>query len=120
MVVQKAINNLKEGPRDDKVAVASGIAIAVVVILLAGWAIFFFRSIQRGTQEVNLSGGAQDQFNFSGVREAQEQLQQTYSNTTEELRKIRDDAAASQMQFQQQNTMQETQGGGDDQFSPSN
>ena len=37
----KAIENLKSGPRDDKVAVASGIAISVVAVLLVGWAIFF-------------------------------------------------------------------------------
>ena len=118
MVVQKAISNLKEGPKEDKVAVASGIAISVVAILLVAWAIFFFHNIQKGSQEVNLSGGAQDQFNFSSVKEAQQQLQQTYSNTTEDLRKMRDDAVSAQLQFQQQTSVQETQGNSTDQFTP--
>jgi preprotein translocase subunit SecF len=110
MVVQKAISNLKQGPKEDKVAVASGIAITVVIVLLVAWGILFFKSIQRGSQSVNLSGGAQDEFNFSNVRDAQQKLQEAYSNTTEELRQIREDAAAGQMQFQQQTDMQETQG----------
>ena len=112
----KAIENLKSGPRNDKVAVASGIAISVVAVLLVGWAIFFFRGIQKGAQEVNLSGGAQDAFNFTSVKEAQEQLQQVYSNNADELRQIRDDAAAAQMQYQQQTTMQQTQGTEQSQF----
>ena len=119
MVVQKAINNLKEGPKEDKVAVASGIAISVVAVLLVAWAIYFFHNIQKGSQEVNLSGGAQDQFNFSSVKDAQQQLQQAYSNTADDLRKLRDDAVSAQMQFQQQTSVQETQGNGSDQFSPS-
>ena len=60
--VGSKLNTLKQGPKEDKVAVASGIAVSVVVVLLVAWAIFFFRGIQQGTQSVNLSGGAQDQF----------------------------------------------------------
>lgn len=118
MVVQKALNNLKTGPKDDKVAVASGIAISVVVILLVAWAIFFFRNIQKGSQQLNLSGGAQDEFNFSSVKEAQQQLQQQYSNSTEDFQQLRNDAVSQQVQFQQQTSVQEMQGGGADQFSP--
>lgn len=120
MVVQKAINNLKQGPKDDKVAVASGIAISVVVVLLAAWAIFFFRNIQKNSQQLNLSGGAQDEFNFSSVKEAQEKLKQEYLNSTEDLQQLRNDAASQQMQFQQQTGVQETQGGGADQFGTQN
>ncbi len=120
MVVQKALNNLKEGSKDDKVAVASGIAISVVVILLAAWAIFFFRNIQKGTQEVNLGGGAQDQFNFSSVKEAQQQLQQQYSDSAEELKQLQNDAASQQMQLEMQTGVQETQGGSADQFGSPN
>src|SRR3989344_347409 len=116
MVVQKALKNLKDGPKDDKVAVASGIAISVVVILLVAWAIFFFRNIQKGSQQLDLSGGAQDEFNFSSVKEAQEQLKQQYSNSTKDLQQLRNDAASQQMQFQQQTSVQETQGSGPDQF----
>ncbi|MBI5457378.1 hypothetical protein HY971_01490 [Candidatus Kaiserbacteria bacterium] len=120
MVVQKAINNLKQGPKDDKVAVASGIAISVVVVLLAAWAIFFFRNIQRNSQQLNLSGGAQDEFNFSSVRDAQEQLQQQFTVSPQDLQKLRDDAASGQMQFQQQTGVQEQQGNQPDQFGTQN
>ncbi len=120
MVVQKAIDKLKDGPKEDKVAVASGIAITVVVVLMVVWAILFFRGIQKGSQELNLSGGAQDQFNFSSVKEAQKQLQQEFSSSTQDLQQLRNDAASQQMQFQQQTSMQETQGSGADQFGTQN
>ncbi len=120
MVVQKAINNLKEGPKDDKVAVASGIAISVVVVLLAAWAIFFFRGIQKNANQLNLSGGAQDEFNFSSVKEAQEKLKQEYSNTADEFLQLRNEAASQEMQFQQQTGVQQTQGSGSDQFGTQN
>lgn len=97
-------------------AVASGIAISVVVVLLVAWGILFFHNIRKGTQRLDLGGGAQNEFNFSSVKEAQQQLQQVYSNSTDELLQIRDDAAASQMQFQQQTDMQQTQSGSADQF----
>ena len=85
MVVQKAFNNLKQnGSKDDKVAVASGIAITIVVVLLFCWAIFFFRGIRNGSQNINLSGGVQDQFNFQSVTEAQQQLQQEFGSPQQE------------------------------------
>ncbi len=120
MVVQKAIDNLKSGPKDDKVAVASGVAISVVVVLMAAWAIFFFRNIQKNSQQLNLSGGAQDEFNFSSVKEAQEKLKKEYSNTADEFLQLRNDAASSQMQFQQQTNVPQTQGSGADQFGTQN
>ena len=119
MAVQKAIDTLKQGPKEDKVAVASGIAISVVVVLLIAWAILFFRGIAKGSHEINLSG-AQDQFNFSGVKEAQEQLKQQYSDSTEEFQRIRAEAGAQQMQFQLQSSVQETQKSGPDQFGTQN
>lgn len=72
MVIQKAVNNLKEGPKEDKVAVASGIAISVVVVLLVAWAIFFFRGLAKDSQNVQL-GGLQDQFNPSSFEAGQSQ-----------------------------------------------
>ena len=120
MVVQKALDNLKEGSKDDKVAVASGIAISVVVILLVAWAIFFFHNIQKGSQQLNLSGGAQDQFNFSTVKDAQAQLQQQYNDSTKDFQQLRNDAAAQQIQYQQQTMQQETQGNDTSQFGTPN
>src|SRR3989344_4510199 len=119
MVVQKAINNLKEGPKDDKVAVAGGIAVSIVIILLAAWAIFFFRSIAKGNQQVELGGGAQDEFNFSNVKDAQEQLKQQYASSTDEYRQLREDAATREVQSEQQMNIQQIQGSGTAQFGGS-
>lgn len=80
MVFQKALESAKEKSKDDKKAIAGGIAVAVVIVLLVGWAFFFFRGIQRGAQSQQLGGGAQDEFNFSTVREAQKDLMGQFSD----------------------------------------
>ena len=101
MVIQKAIDNLKEKPKDDRKAVAAGIAFAVVVILFFGWAFLFLRKIQSGAVQGQLGGGAQDQFNFSAVRDAQQQLMQDYNGQTSnsaELQVVRQEAASRQDQ----------------------
>jgi uncharacterized protein HemX len=101
MVVQKALNNLKEnGTKDDKVAVASGIAISVVLVLFAGWAIYFFHRIQSGAQQTSLTGGIQDQFNFDSVNQAQQDLQQQLGSSLQDLQDIRQQSAGGNAQMQ--------------------
>jgi hypothetical protein len=121
MVVQKAINNLKDGPKEDKVAVASGIAVSVVLVLLVAWAIFFFRNIAQNSQNLNLSGGVQGQFNFQSVTQAQQQLQQQYgsSSANSDLQEIQAEAAAGQTGTQQNAPMQ-IQGQANNQFGTPN
>ncbi|MDB5238128.1 MAG: hypothetical protein JWM46_398 [Candidatus Kaiserbacteria bacterium] len=46
MVVQRTINNLKERSKDERKAVASAIAIGIIVILFLGWVILFFHRIR--------------------------------------------------------------------------
>jgi len=92
MVIQKAIDNLKDKPKDDRKAVAGGVAIVVVVVLFLGWAFIFFKNIQRGAQLQQLGGGAQDEFNFSSVKQAQEELMQGFSDF-DELRNVREESA---------------------------
>lgn len=107
MVVQKALNNLKEGSKEDKTAVAGGIAVSVVVVLLAGWALYFFHNIQKGTQKVQLGGGAQDQFNFTNVTEAQKQLQQELGQPQQDFQDIQKESSQGgngQMQSQEMQT----------------
>jgi hypothetical protein len=114
-MVQQTINNLKERPKDERKAVASGIAITVVVVLLAAWLILFFKRIQSGSQQVNLDFGAQNEFNPTAVRQAQDAIQQQNGQTPEDLYNIRNDAAANQLQGQQQTSVQQI-GAGTDQF----
>ncbi len=116
MVIQKAIDNLKDKPKDDRKAVAGGIAFALLAILFFGWAFFFFKKIQRGAQSQQLGGGAQDEFNPSSVREAQQQLMQGFSDTNE-LRAVRDQSG---QQSQQGATQQEYQETPTDQFGQPN
>ena len=116
MVVTKTINNLKQGPKEDKVAVASGIAVGVVAVLLVAWAFLFFQKIQKGDQQINFAGGAQDEFNFQDVKDAQQQLQNAYNTTADELRRIRDEAA--EQQAAQNNTLVQPANEGSDPFNP--
>ena len=51
MVIQRTINSLREKPKEDRKAIAGGIAIGVVVILFLSWATLFFRGIQRNSEQ---------------------------------------------------------------------
>jgi hypothetical protein len=117
MAMDKAVDGLKNGPKEDKVVVAGGIAVAVVVVLLAAWAIYFFQKIQRGAQAVDLSAGAQDDFNFKATREAQEQLKvEEASAYDQELLDIRSRQGGSGAQYQSDTSVDQ----GLDQFGGSN
>lgn len=48
MVVVRTVNKLRGRPKDERVAVAGGIALAVVAILLVGWVAFFLHGIGSG------------------------------------------------------------------------
>lgn len=113
MVVQNAINNLKGRPKDERTAVAGGVAIAVAAILFFGWIIYFFHKIQSGAIAPTLDSGAQDEFNPAGVQAAQQVLQQEYTSSTNDLIQLRNDAAAQQVQTQQQTQVQEYPSGTD-------
>ena len=121
MVIQKTLNNLKERPTEDKTVIAGSIAVAVVSVLLIAWVIVFFKRIQSGAQQVQLGGGIQDQFDFTSVKEAQQQLQQVYYDTTDELRQVRDAAASQQVQTVPESVAPPPQDtGATDQFSVPN
>ncbi len=86
---------LQDRPNDEKRVIAGGAAITVVVILMIGWAILFLKKIQQGAPLDSLGGTAQDEFNFSSVREAEQQLMDSLGDTfkEDELRQLRDRAA---------------------------
>lgn len=112
MVIQKAVDNLKEKPKEERKAVAGGIAFGVVVILFLAWAFLFFKKIQHGGQLRQLGGSAQDEFNFSSVRDAQKNLMQGFTDT-DELRAIRDQSSD---RSGQNTVLQEQEQGGTDPF----
>ena len=89
MALQKEEDNLKDKSNDDKKVVAGGIAISIVILLFAGWAILFLKKIQNGGKLQPLGGGAQDEFLGSAVREAQSSLMRDFSDV-DELRQMRD------------------------------
>jgi hypothetical protein len=97
VVLQKAIDKAKAQEPEDKKLIAGGIAAMVVVILVVAWGLLFLKKIQRGVQTVDLSAGAQDEFNFTSVREAQRAIQDSFQYTDEELRTVRDSAIERQL-----------------------
>jgi hypothetical protein len=58
VVVQRTIDNLKDRPKHERKAVASSIAIGLIVILLLGWAIVFFSRIRSDVQDSNIQDQA--------------------------------------------------------------
>ena len=101
MAIQKAVDNLKEQPKEDRVAVASGIAVTVIVLLLFVWGFFFLKKLQRG-EPLEFGSSAQDEFNFSSVREAQKEIDTAFKYTQDELRAIRDSSAESATDLREQ------------------
>jgi hypothetical protein len=93
MVVQKTINNLKGGSKDEKTAVASGGAVLVVIILLLGYGLWFASNIKRGGQfNTTIESRPQNGFLPPAVRDAERVLQNTMRRDSEELRELRDTA----------------------------
>ncbi len=91
MVVQDALNNLKDKPHDEKKVVAGSIAVFVVIVLLIGWGFMFVRKIQRGSVPT-LEGTAvpSDQFDAQFLQQTQQQLNEMYRSSADDLRAIRE------------------------------
>lgn len=101
MVIQKAVDSMKDKSNDEKKVVAGGIAIAVVVVIFVVWAILFLKKIQNGAELQQLGGGAQDEFLGASVRDAQEALMQDFSDL-DELRRAREQGGSQYQQSVQQ------------------
>ena len=99
MVVQRTIDNLKDKPHEEKKVVAGGIAILVVMILLVGWGFIFLRKIQRAGDVPTFQGAGipEDQLNAQFLSGTQEQLNQYYQSAQDQLREIREDSAAREV-----------------------
>lgn len=93
---------------DEKTALAGGIAIMVIVILLVSWGFFFVRKIQHGDASLEFGGTGQDEFNFSTVREAQQEIENSFEYSQEELRALREAAASRELPSDVQGIGQES------------
>lgn len=79
MVIQKTVDSLKDKPKDEKKAIAGGIAILVVAVLIVAWGFFFLKKVQRGAQLQQI-GGAPDEFMSSSMREARNELMKSFED----------------------------------------
>lgn len=70
------LDKLRDKPKDDKTAIAGGVAIVVVGILLIGWAIFFLRKIAHENGPVDIQTQPYD---LTTIRDSVGT--DTYSNT---------------------------------------
>ena len=82
MVIQKAVDNLKEKPKDEKKAIAGGIAIMVIAALIFTWGFFFLKKIQSGNAE-DVGSFVPDEFSISSVREVQDELLKNFNDLNE-------------------------------------
>lgn len=86
MVLQKAVDNLKGRPMNERKAVASGIAMLIVAILFIGWGILFFKNIQRTREQAEPIGDSlRGTFNLSSVTETQKHLVNGFPVYTQSL-----------------------------------
>ena len=106
MVIQKAVDSMKDKSNDEKKVVAGGLAIAVVSVLFIGWAILFFKKVQSGQQLQSLGGGAQNEFISSSVRDAQKELMNDFSDV-DELRQVREQSGNQYQQGVYQDASQQ-------------
>ncbi len=94
MVVQQKIDQLKGASHEEKRAVASGVAVSVVIVLIIAWGFLFMRKI-RNTPVPSLENGTVpiDQFD---MRLIQNGGQDTSASPDDDIRALRDSAAQSQ------------------------
>ncbi len=107
MALQNKLNDLKQGPKEDKVAVASGVAVSVVFVLLAAWTIYFLHQIQNGSQQLYLGNS---QFNSDTMNQAQQQLQQQLGSSTADLQAVQQQLSAQGGSVQMQTQEMQIQG----------
>jgi hypothetical protein len=89
MVVQKAIDNLKGRPKEDKNAVATGFAVVVVSILLFAWGLWFVSNMKRGGEFDTFISSQQESLVPSYLKEADEVLRNSARRKEDSLRELR-------------------------------
>lgn len=109
--MKKAIDDLKEKPKEERTAVAGSIAVMVVVLLLVGWGFFFLKRITSGAPVETTWGPQNDVVDFTDIQDAADSFSGAYFDATEELKRIRDEAAALQrdeIEAQSQNSFSDS------------
>ncbi|MDO8562001.1 MAG: hypothetical protein Q7S05_04220 [bacterium] len=83
MVLKRTVDNLKDRPRDERKAVASGIAALIVAILFIGWVVLFFKKIQSTREQTAAVAGSslRGKVDLSAITEAQQQIINSYNGT---------------------------------------
>ena len=99
MALQEKLNDLKGRPHDDKKAVASGVAIFVVIVLIVGWGFIFLRKV-RTTALPSLENGTvpTDQFDFNLIRDTERN--QAIYDPEQDIRDLREGAAENDAAFE--------------------
>lgn len=94
--MDKTVNTLKERSQDERKVVAGGVAALVVAVLFVGWAFLFFKKIQKGATLDSFGTTQQAEFDFSTVRDAQDQISTEYQSAIDELQRIRESSISTQ------------------------
>jgi hypothetical protein len=94
--MKKKLDALKERPKEERTAIAGGFALLIAAILLIGWGFFFFQRLANGSIEEEW-GPRTNQIDFSELRSITESFSESYSDSTEELRRLREEAAREQL-----------------------
>lgn len=92
--MRDAVENLKARPKEERTAVASGIAIAVVVVLLAVWGFVFFQKISRAPSTSPTAGTIENTGEFQNFQQATDAFTESYNSASAELQRIREEAEA--------------------------
>lgn len=99
MAVQEKFNKLKDAPHEDKKAVAGGIAIGVVIVLIFAWGFLFLRNVRNADiRSLQNAAVPTDQFDFNLIRNSERD--QAVYNPVQDIRDLRNSAAQNQGSYQ--------------------
>jgi len=77
--VQNTLEQLRERPKHEKRAIALWVSIAVMIVLFAGWAIYFVHGLSAGSTPVQNPNAA----DTTSLQQAAQQVQQAFSSSTQ-------------------------------------
>lgn len=81
MALWEVLDRLRERPKAEKISIAFAIAVAVMAILLIGWAISFFRSVRDSNMDIRPPAGLGETLDLETVNDARQQLLRNYDES---------------------------------------